>query len=207
MAHGLRPTKRGIKKMLASAQSLTIEGLEAWLGFSAAGRIIDASAITFLERLLRQSKPDDLMFRLDLIAALRVTELVPFLEELIGDEEGHLGVALAASDTLRRVVGENCPCCNSRATVDCPGCSGKGEQTCSICLGESVLMATCPDPECTAGMTMRDIASAPCKTCRGVGKISLRCECATGAMTCEVCSGGGRIRCPLCDGAGTLLQR
>jgi hypothetical protein len=193
--------------MLGEAQSLTLEGLEAWLGFSSAGRIENPAVVDFLEKLIRKSKPDELMFRIDLVATLRATPLIGLLEELVKDEDGHLGVSLSASDTLRRVVGEGCPCCTSRGTVDCPGCVGRGEQTCGVCLGESVLLATCPDDECTAGMTMRDIASAACKTCRGTGKISLRCECATGATTCLVCSGGGRIRCPLCDGGGTLVQR
>ena len=207
MSHGLRASNAGIRRMLSHAQGLTIEGLEAWLGFSSKGEILDAGTIEFLEKLLRRSKPDELMFRVDLVATLRATNLIPYLEELVADEDTHLGVALAASDTLRRVMGDPCPCCTNRGTVDCPGCAGKGEQTCGICLGDSVLQATCPDTECTAGMTMRNIASAPCKTCRGTGKISLRCECGTGSMTCAVCSGGGRIRCPLCDGAGTLIQR
>jgi HEAT repeat protein len=207
VAHGLRPTSQGVLGMLGEAQSLTLEGLEAWLGFSSAGRIENPAVVDFLEKLIRKSKPDELMFRIDLVATLRATPLIGLLEELVKDEDGHLGVSLSASDTLRRVVGEGCPCCTSRGTVDCPGCVGRGEQTCGVCLGESVLLATCPDDECTAGMTMRDIASAACKTCRGTGKISLRCECATGATTCLVCSGGGRIRCPLCDGGGTLVQR
>jgi HEAT repeat protein len=207
VGHGLRPTDQGVLAMLEKAQGLTLEGMEAWLGFSSTGSIQNPAVVEFLEKLLRKSKPDELMFRIDLVATLRATPLIGLLEELVTDEDGHLGVSLSASDTLRRVVGETCPCCKSRGTVDCPGCAGRGEQTCTVCLGESVLLVTCPDDECTAGMTMRDIASAPCKTCRGTGKISLRCECATGATTCLVCSGGGRIRCPLCDGGGTLILR
>ena len=202
VTHGVRPTTSGILRMLPRAQSSTIDGLGPWLGLFADGGVQEEKVLAGLEKLLEKSKADKLMFRIELVATLRARHLIPWLENVLTSDEKHLGVKFAAADALRQLGGKTCQLCTGRASVDCPGCSGKGEQTCPTCVGEAVLAVACPDEECNAGMAMRDISSAPCKTSRGIGQITMRCECVTGACTCQVCGGAARIRCPLCDGTG-----
>lgn len=199
VGHGLRPSTRGLRKLLPSAQETLIEALAPWLGFEPDGTLGDASIVTAFEKIVTTSSPNEKVARLSLLPFFRAVDLVPWVESLVTDSQKHLGVRFAATEALRRMSEIACRLCVGRLSVDCPGCGGVGEQACTRCEGQGVVSAACPDPHCNAGSTTRLISSTPCKTCRGKGKISARCECGSGCGPCQGCGGAARIRCPLCD--------
>jgi len=218
--HGLLPTTAALCEAIGRAQTLTMEGLEPWLGLhrspTAPPEIADR-----LDALIEDLPADALPQRLGLIAIFRVEHLALWLEEVAlgrGDSEvaqgmakldrapvyRHVGARLAAADALRALLRCACPVCLGEGTVRCPGCNGAGDVACSACQGRGIVMVTCPDPGCTAHGTLRRIDSRRCPTCRGRGEVPAPCACegGRGRVPCGLCKSGGRLACSACDGTG-----
>lgn len=211
-AHGLLPTTAAVCEALARAQLLTLEGLEPWLGLHRVAAAPPEIAAR-LDAMIEELPPDALPQRLGLIATFRAEHLALWLEDVaLGRGEGargavlarHVGVRLAAADTLRALARAVCAVCQGERTVRCPGCNGAGDVPCERCQGRGTVMVRCPDPGCTAHGTLRRIDSRRCPTCRGRGEVPAPCVCegGRGRVPCALCHGGGRLGCSACDGTG-----
>ncbi len=201
--HGLRPRAAAIRGALPLGQTLTVPGVEAWLGTDAHGRLRDPVAVDVLRAELTQSSPDHLTGRIGVVAALRVRalrELVDRAAEGVGHD--HIGLRLAAAETLRQLDDRACLLCAGRGAVRCAACGGDGELECEVCGGDGALERPCPEADCNARALTRAIDSRACKTCRGRGVISERCDCDSGHVPCRLCHGAGRTPCLLCGGTG-----
>lgn len=205
LVHGILPTVHAVCAALSRAQTLTIEGLEPWLGLHRAptaapevAHALDALFETWPANLLPQ--------RLGLVSTFRAEHLALWLESLaLGQATRHVGVRLAASDALRALLRRACAVCSGDGKVRCPGCAGAGDVGCPTCTGRGLVLVRCPDPACTAHGTLRRIDSRRCATCRGRGEVPTpctTCEGARGRVACELCHGGGRLACAACDGTG-----
>ena len=214
-AHGLLPTTAALCVAIGRAQSLTLEGLEPWLGLHRTPTAPPEIAER-LDALIEDLPADALPQRLGLIATFRAEHLAMWLESVaLGRADDtreevcrHVGVRLAAADALRALSRCACPVCLGEGTVRCPGCNGAGDIACGSCAGRGTVMVRCPDPECTAHGTLRRIDSRRCPTCRGRGEVSAPCGCegSRGRVPCTLCKSGGRLACSACDGSGVLAQ-
>jgi len=209
-AHGLLPTTAALCEAIGRAQTLTLEGLEPWLGLhrspTAPPDIADR-----LDALIEDMPPDALPQRLGLIATFRAEHLALWLEGVAlghGDSDAavyrHVGARLAAAEALRTLLRCACPVCIGEGTLRCPGCNGAGDVPCGACQGRGTVMVSCPDPGCTAHGTLRRIDSRRCPTCRGRGEVPAPCACegGRGRVPCSLCKSGGRLSCGACDGTG-----
>ncbi|MEZ4264888.1 MAG: HEAT repeat domain-containing protein [Myxococcota bacterium] len=205
--HGLRPRAAAIRHALSVAQTLTVPGVEVWLGTDAHGRLRDPAAVAVLREQLDGSSPDDAIGRIGVIAALRVRalrQLVDRAAEGVGHD--HIGLRLAAADALRQLDDRSCRLCAGRGAVRCAACEGDGDLECPSCDGEGAFERPCPEEDCNARDQTRAIGSRACKTCRGRGVVSEPCECADGRVPCRLCHSAGRTPCLLCAGTGETPQ-
>lgn len=204
--HGLLPSREAVCEAIGGAQTLTIEGLEPWLGLSRADAAVPEVAGRF-EHVIEETPPDHLPQRLGLIATMRVEHLALWLEEAaLGLSTRHIGVRLAAADALRALIRRACPVCRGERSVRCPGCDGSGDRPCPRCEGSGAVLTRCPEPECTALQAPRRIDSRRCPTCRGRGEIATTCACQVagpkGRVPCDLCGARGRLPCVACDATG-----
>jgi len=202
--HGVLPHKEGIRAAVERAQSLTIEGLETWLGMAWVGAP-DPDMASCIDRLMEHVTEDELPFRLGLVSLFRVEHLALWLEDAaMGRTTDHVSVRLAAAEALRALILRQCPICRGEGAVRCPECSGSGERPCGTCGGQMLVTVPCTEIECTARQTTRRIDSRRCPTCRGRGAVLQACDCAeaSGRVACALCEGRGRIQCVTCAGSG-----
>jgi HEAT repeat protein len=201
--HGLRPRAAAIRGALPLAQTLTVPGVEAWLGTDAHGRLRDPKAVEVLRAQITGSTPDQVTGRIGVVAALRVRalrEVVDRAAEGVGHD--HIGLRIAAADALRQLEDRGCRLCTGRGAVRCAACEGDGDLQCPICSGDGALERPCPEKDCNARAMTRAIGSRACKTCRGRGVVSEPCECQSGRVPCRLCHSAGRTPCLLCGGTG-----
>lgn len=207
--HGLAPSRPAIRRAIESAQTLTVEGVEAWLG-ATRGADTDPELAMILDLMVERTPLDKLPQRLGLLAIFRAEHLALWLEDAAtGRLTPHVGVRLAAAEALRMLLRRQCLVCHGEGAVRCPECGGSGDRACAICHGQMVVQAPCPDPDCTARQTTRRIDSRRCATCRGRGTVLTQCVCAaaTGRVACELCEQRGRIGCAACGGTGAADPR
>lgn len=213
--HGLLPTTAAVVRAIERAQSLTIEGLEPWLGLHRTPTA-EPEVAHALDVMIEKTPADELPQRLGLIAIFRAEHLALWLEQVaLGvppdgatheskEPHRHLGCRLAAADALRALSRRACSVCQGERTVRCPGCAGAGDVPCPTCSGKGLVMVPCPDPGCTAHGTLRRIDSPRCPTCRGRGEIQVACGCegGRGRTPCALCVSSGRLVCQACEGSG-----
>ncbi|PKN58287.1 MAG: hypothetical protein CVU56_06495 [Deltaproteobacteria bacterium HGW-Deltaproteobacteria-14] len=203
-AHGLMPRRPAIREAVEHGQVMTIEGIEHWVG-AGSGADPDPEIADWLDTMVETIAPDSLPQRLGLIPLFRAEHLAIWLEEAaLGRSTRHVGIRLAAADALRALVRRHCTVCHGEGAARCPECGGAGDRPCLRCGGQTIVLAPCPEPDCTARQTMRRIDSRRCQTCRGKGEVAVPCDCAAagGRVPCELCSGTGRIGCVACEGSG-----
>ncbi|MCB9729236.1 MAG: HEAT repeat domain-containing protein [Deltaproteobacteria bacterium] len=201
--HGLVPSAAAAREALALAQTLTVPGVEAWLGTDAHGRLRDPEAYAVLRALLTERPPDEVAGRIGVAAALRARPLRDVVDRAARSEgHDHIGLRLAAADALRHLDDPACRLCAGRGAVRCAACEGDGDLECPSCGGQASFERPCPEPDCNARALTRAIDSRACKTCRGRGVVSEPCECATGRVPCRLCHSAGRTPCLLCGGSG-----
>lgn len=217
--HGLLPTTGAVVRAIEHAQTLTVEGLEPWLGLHRTPSAIPEIAHA-LDVMIERTPADALPQRLGLIALFRAEHLALWLEQVAlgvaptppasseptvetsAAPHRHLGCRLAAADALRALSRRVCTVCQGERTVRCPGCAGAGDTPCPACGGKGQVMVKCPDPGCTAHGTLRRIDSPRCPTCRGRGEVQVACSCERGRTPCGLCEAMGRLTCAACEGTG-----
>ncbi|MCA9518920.1 MAG: HEAT repeat domain-containing protein, partial [Myxococcales bacterium] len=207
--HGLSPSRAAARRAVEVAQTLTVEGVEAWLGATRAADTDPELAVT-LDVMVERTALDQLPQRLGLLAVFRAEHLALWLEDAAtGRLTPHVGVRLAAAEALRMLLRRQCLVCHGEGAVRCPECGGSGDRPCAICHGQMVVPVPCPEPDCTARQTTRRIDSRRCATCRGRGTVLTQCVCAaaTGRVACELCEQRGRIACAACGGTGGAEPR
>lgn len=203
---GLRPRGVASARAVAKAQTTAVEGLQPWLGLDVTKADPPPDVLEALRTILADGDPDELVHRVGMVASLRAFELRPVVERLASGGTDHLGLKLAAAETMRRLATLGCVVCEGLGFVRCPACDGGGELACERCGGAAVLNVVCPETDCNATATTRAIDSRPCATCRGRGVVPQPCHCNEGQVVCDLCHGSARIRCLVCDGTGEVTR-
>jgi HEAT repeat protein len=185
-----------------SATAPSLVGLEPWFGVTDDGAAPPDLAHT-IDALIDATPDDKLPQRVGLIAILSVEHLAGWLEDsALGRTTHHIGVRLAASAALRRLIRQECQVCGDARTLQCPACDGAGELPCQSCDGTGRASTPCPDPDCSASQATRRIDSPRCPTCHGRRAVSVVCACQSskrpGRQPCPLCLGERRIRCLAC---------
>ncbi|MFT7580570.1 MAG: HEAT repeat protein [Myxococcota bacterium] len=200
--HGVLPGADAVIVALEGAQAAMLEGLEPWLA-QALAEPYRTTLAARLQEVFLHLNPNRLPQRLGIVAILKADPMRGWLEDL-ADRSSHMGIRLAAAETLRALARGACHACRGERSVGCPECQGVGETECEQCDGRGAWWGPCPDTDCTAQQVTRRIDSRRCGTCGGRGRVLVPCICGSekGRVTCRHCHGQGRVACIVCEGSG-----
>ncbi len=217
--HGLLPTTSAVVAAVEQAQTLTVEGLEPWLGLHRSPTA--EPEIAHALDLLIEALPSDLLpQRLGLISVFRAEHLALWLEQVAlgvvpgGDAATPAGnvtplppvPAATATSPTTQAPGTPAPLVTVSASSPVPPHRHLGvrlaaadalraltRRACTVCAGERTVRC----PGCAGA------GDVPCPECAGKGTVMVRCPD-------PACTAHGTLRridsprCPTCRGRGEV---
>jgi HEAT repeat protein len=214
--HGLLPTTGAVVAAVEQAQTLTVEGLEPWLGLHRSPTA--EPEVAHALDLLIEALPSDLLpQRLGLISVFRAEHLALWLEQVAlgvvpdGDPAQPAGpaspiVTTAAGTAPAPVAPHHAPLVSVSALTPVPPHRHLGvrlaaadalraltRRACTVCAGERTVRC----PGCAGA------GDVPCPDCAGKGTVMVRCPD-------PACTAHGTLRridsprCPTCRGRGEV---